>query len=116
MGSDYDQAIAAIQWIANSPNYPTRDERIAQIGRGWTEATGQLASNRKSILGRRVRATSYRSRKGEQGKLAIRRETNRDILGHDLAVTRGRPGIPGIDINQCAVLCNDSASCKALQL
>jgi PAN domain len=114
MGSDYDQAIAAIQWIASSPNYPTRDERIAQIGRGWTEATGQLASNRASQpMGQSPEQPAIDLVKEAQvsSKFGIR--SNRDIPGHDLAVTGGRPGIPGIDINQCAARCNDSTSCKA---
>jgi hypothetical protein len=94
MGSDYDQAIAAIQWIPPSPNYPTRDERVAQIGRGWTEATGQLTLDHESRpLGQSpeppttdlVKATRVSS------QFAVR--PNRDILGHDIAVTRGR--IPG---------------------
>jgi PAN domain len=108
----YDQATSAIRWFSSAPGYPSREERLAQIGRGWTEATGKdftaLATVSVSPRGPAPVNISLQI----EAPLNFKQKDNRDIEGHDI-LSNGRPGIPGISIQACAAQCEKNNACKA---
>jgi hypothetical protein len=115
MDSSYGDTVAAIHWYTPVPNYPTRDERVAQIGRGWTEATGKATPSRGTVV-----ATATQGPEPPAASAAVAnvlskfvRKDNRDIYGHDIVPAGGKAGIPGLSMQACAARCDAERACKA---
>jgi len=136
MGASYEAAASAIRWYQPSANlnYPTREERIAQIGRGWVEATGSpivtVAVTIPAAAPSAAAATNSVRRTDDATKGPTPQPTtttqnrslvnyslkdNRDIGGRDidLGSPYGRLGIPGVTLQACAQACDTRKQCKA---
>lgn len=118
MNASYEDTVAAIHWYTPSANYPSRDERIAQIGRGWIEATGvDAASPVASVsVGKSYQDPTPQPASANQNRsLAnFNRRDNRDIAGHDISIENyGTTGIPGLTLELCAQQCDTNSQCVA---
>jgi hypothetical protein len=110
MGAPYGRATEVVRWLpgGQAQNYPSRSQRLCEIGRGWRDGQRleQIAS--ASIDAARPEFCEDKAPDPAMFKTRI----NRDIHGHDIQVN-GRPFIPGIDLAACAARCRDMAECRA---
>ena len=108
MGATFEQASDVIRWLPNASagsDYPSRAQRLCEIGRGWRDGTrlepvpSDTTANSALTCEDLAPAKSYRTR------------INRDIYGNDLE--QYPRGLPGIDVAACASKCSELAACKA---
>ena len=114
MNSEYDNAVRAIQFIGEAKGYPSRAERIKQIGGGWKDATGKGIPSDEPQPPAKAGPTPQVVLQPPTNSLnKFTQKDNRDIFGNDILLTEGRPGIPGITLNECALACDKRKSCVA---
>jgi hypothetical protein len=118
MNSEYGQAISALQFVSDAPGYPTRSERIRQVGEGWKEATGRgIPEDEPKAVPKPAPTTSIvpkvASKQVGDEIQGFTLKDNRDIYGHDIKLVEGEPGIPGTTLDECAQACNKRPACKA---
>jgi PAN domain len=114
MNSDYAQAISALQFVGEATGYPTRSERIRQIGEGWKEATGKGVPDDEP----KAAPTAFPTPRIMPQEVSNERQNftlkeNRDIFGHDIKLTQGQSGIPGMTLDECVRACDKRGACKA---
>lgn len=123
MGASYDHTVGSIGWFSGSPGYPPREERVAQIGHGWTDATGLSAGSERVVLWQSDNTLVAQGITGPDPTPVANNpapllakydyKNNRDLYGYDIAFTNGRAGIPGLNLEQCVRRCDETAACKA---
>ena len=112
MGASYPQTVNVIRWLPDgdtSDNYPPREQRICEMGRGWRDARGlpaipaddpKSSGESQTCVGERI----------DDAKFDVLE--NHDIYGSDL-LFGGAPEIVGIDVAACAKKCLSTKECKA---
>ena len=114
LGANYENSVAAIRWYTDFPSYPTREERLAQIGVGWRDATGRGVPVNEARFSPKAIPQPKQVEPPSTSilqKFGLRK--NRDIYGYDITFTDGRAGIPGVTVEECAQRCDANSSCRA---
>jgi hypothetical protein len=112
MGAPYERTIDVVRWLpgAEAGGYPSRAQRLCEIGRGWRDAKRLEAIAAVDAADSGGGALVCEDRQPDPARFQLR--ANRDIHGHDIRIA-GRPGIPGIDLAACAARCEAMPACKA---
>jgi len=111
MNATYQQTIDMVRWLpgGRATDYPPREQRLCEIGRGWRDATRLEPIPPDNAQGSATALQVCDGKMPDPSKYQTR--VNRDIYGNDIFVA-GRPGIPGIDLAACAARCNEVQECK----
>jgi hypothetical protein len=109
LGANLQQSSEYIRWLpsASSSEYPTREQRLCEIGKGWRDGSGLPPVPREPNP-----LHDSRSCEGYMpDPIVYETEINRDIYGNDIKQD-GQMGIPGIDLSTCAARCEEVKECK----
>ena len=108
--NDCDKVVAAISAFPDqsarerTATHPALAQRRVAVGRGCSDATGQLTPELANVAIPANVPTILNQ---------FTTKVNRDIYGRDVAVIAGKPGIPGSTLESCAHVCFGLPSCKA---
>lgn len=101
----HDETTSAIRALPDNlgVDYPPRAKRVAEISRGWDDATGGREANPPTQVGPAIDPKKLTDR--------FKLRNNRDIYGNDIAIIAGRPGIAGVNMESCAAICDAIPAC-----
>ena len=107
---DCDRVVAAISAFPDqairerTATYPALAQRRVAVGKGCSDATGQLPPELSNVAIPTVNVPSILTQ--------FSTKFNRDLFGSDVAMIAGKPGIPGSTLESCAHVCYGLPSCK----
>ena len=107
--ASYLDAVQSIRDLGEqaTETHPPASLRRAQIGRGWEDASGQLAP----VVSRSPLPMPAPAPRAALARYDVRH--SRDIEGFDLVTTNGVAGIPGLTHEDCAKRCSEDQRCTA---
>jgi hypothetical protein len=112
MGASYGQTTGVVRWLPGGgqvTDYPPRSQRLCELGRGWRDGKGLDPLSTVTADGKSVLALLCTGQKPDSTRFIWRE--NHDSYGHDILFD-GKPGIPGLDLASCALLCDNTPNCK----
>jgi hypothetical protein len=113
MGAGYADTIDVVRWppeVASS-DYPSREQRLCEIGRGWRDGN-KLEPIVSHAAGGAAGALLQICEGTAPDPKQFKTRVNRDFYGDDILVG-GQVGIPGIELSACAARCQEMPECKA---